>query len=791
VRFESIRMRGLGPFRSEVTIDLTNVPGELVAITGPNGAGKSTTLELLAGALFRECPTRGALKDLATSRDAYVEVRAVNGHAYTIRQTVDAISGNGESLVLEDGNPKPLVESAKRKAFDAWAAEHLVSPDVLYSSSFAVQGRRGFLDLSRADRVRVLNRALGIEQLERLAARAAERQKAAQSTVDGLRARLLDLSQPNLLDLQQRAAEAQRLVDSRAEATRMARLALQRGRDAAADASRAMELAEQRKAAQKRLDAGRSQLADLDGKIERNRGLLNRATEIRDAEAKGVALEARIVDASGAAGAAQTERSQAELAERVAQGATQRTYAALEGARRRVQAAKGRLVDSDAVEAAVAEVNGLSLQVAGSESAIAKVTALVLEGKDRRITGLRSGHDDIVMGESDPVGVSTGTLHADSKLAKELETAPATLANLQANLADQRRKLADTQRLASRLGEVQAARAALTEAEADLVRAEAEAAEATLEKERCVQRLASAIDRASSAEEVVRSLLRERDALGDTRALLVHLERAEARIEELTGQLPAVREALALAEAELSGLPYVTAERVDLQKLETAVHVHEQEEQTARELAARRQAEIERAVETIDRRTKLSTETKAAETELADWTRLAQDLGRDGLQALEIDAAVPEINEIANDLLHECHGSRFTVELRTDRLSSDGKRQIEDIEVRVIDTQEGRDAEASTYSGGELVIVGEALSLALTTVACRRAGIERPTLVRDETGSALSADNGRAYIAMLRRAARHIGADKVLYVSHTPELQDLADARIEISADHQVTVRAA
>jgi hypothetical protein len=44
---------------------------------------------------------------------------------------------------------------------------------------------------------------------------------------------------------------------------------------------------------------------------------------------------------------------------------------------------------------------------------------------------------------------------------------------------------------------------------------------------------------------------------------------------------------------------------------------------------------------------------------------------------------------------------------------------------------------------------------------------------------------------MLRRAAQQIGADKVLYVSHTPELVELADARIEISADHVVTVRGA
>ena len=73
-----------------------------------------------------------------------------------------------------------------------------------------------------------------------------------------------------------------------------------------------------------------------------------------------------------------------------------------------------------------------------------------------------------------------------------------------------------------------------------------------------------------------------------------------------------------------------------------------------------------------------------------------------------------------------------------------------------------------------------ALALALTTIACRGKG-ERPTLVRDESGAALSAENARAYIAMLRTAASQIGADKVLLVSHSVDVQEMCDARVEIA----------
>jgi DNA repair exonuclease SbcCD ATPase subunit len=121
------------------------------------------------------------------------------------------------------------------------------------------------------------------------------------------------------------------------------------------------------------------------------------------------------------------------------------------------------------------------------------------------------------------------------------------------------------------------------------------------------------------------------------------------------------------------------------------------------------------------------------------------------------------------------------VAIETQRLAADGKRMLEGCEVRVLDSERGRDAAAESLSGGERVIVGEAVSLALTTLACRRQGVERPTLVRDESGAALDAGNARVYVAMLRRAAELVRADKVLLVSHSAEVQELCDSRVRVA----------
>jgi ABC-type lipoprotein export system ATPase subunit len=58
--------------------------------------------------------------------------------------------------------------------------------------------------------------------------------------------------------------------------------------------------------------------------------------------------------------------------------------------------------------------------------------------------------------------------------------------------------------------------------------------------------------------------------------------------------------------------------------------------------------------------------------------------------------------------------------------------------------------------------------------------------VRDESGAALDAESRGVYLAMLRRAAERIGADKVLFVTHDEESQQLADARITVQGGEVV-----
>jgi exonuclease SbcC len=402
-------------------------------------------------------------------------------------------------------------------------------------------------------------------------------------------------------------------------------------------------------------------------------------------------------------------------------------------------------------------------------------------GGDERIRSLRSGLQRVIAEPDQAADTAQEALDVDDvtvadavELPREVEAARKAVHAARARRETAAKALELAQGAAARAGLLAAAESELREAEAEL--GKVDTAELT----------AAAVKRETDAAELrqrVSVLTGEREGHAELAAKEPRLAGAEGRLAELEPALQAKRAELAALEQQLAALPPLGAPPALSDATERAhVAACERTEREAQAAATRALDALGRAREASGRLAELERDRAAVEAELADWTRLAADLGRDGLQALEIDAAGPELTELTNDLLHSCHGPRWTVRVETQRLSADGKRTLEGCDIMVLDTVGGREAEGETFSGGERVMIGEALSLALSMLACRRAGIERPTLVRDESGAALDPENARVYVAMLRRAAKHVGAEHVLFVSHSPEVQEMADSRIEVGA---------
>jgi len=760
-----------------VNLDFSGLDAQLVAITGANGAGKTMLLELLAGALYRQCPTRGSLVKLAPGcRDGLLEARVVNGRAWTVRHLVDGVSGKSEASVTDDAG-QPALQSSKVRDFDAWAATHLPPAEVLYSSSVAVQGRRGFLDLSPADRKRVLLRVLGTERLEGIAERARERAREAAKGLEIIRARLAD-EQSRGVPMPIATADLE-TAEHRLVSTRGAVQAAQTAWD------EAQLVAERARAEQARREeftsavaAAEARVTNLATRVSNNETVLERADAIRAAVSSAGPLD----EACSAAQAAHAAATVAEAEAKAAWQAAADKHAAIEralaetGARvARATTALREMPSLEDVQAAVAALPDLRAQAEQAAAHLGEAREAEHHGKDRRIEGLRGGLEAAAGGDLD---APAAALRVDDATAAEIAGAPARRQAGELAMAQTRDAVQAAETTAALSGRREATAAELGAAVAAQDVGQAELSRATDAIRDALVRLESATAEARAAGAVVSGAGASRAALGPLLAQAEPLAQAEARLADLRPELATAREQLAAAEAELRDLRTAeapaTPSRTCLDAAETAERLAVAEAATSRQ-------RLEDATASQARLADLEAQTAGATVQHADWTRLAHDLGREGLQAYEIDAAVPELNQIANTLLHDCHGSRFTVEVTTQRLSADGKRSLEGLDVRVIDTERGRDDLVETFSGGECVIVGEAVSLALTMMSCRRSGMEGPTLLRDESGAALDPANTRAYAAMLRQACSAIGASRCLFVSHSAEMQGLADARIEIA----------
>ena len=806
MRFDEITLRGFGPFDQELTLNLREREGTVVAVTGPNGSGKSSILELLTGALFRRMPTRGALKDFATSRDAFVEVRLQNGAPWTVRQRVDAVSGKGDAEVL-DAKGQPVLASTKVREADAWIADHFPSADVLYASAFGAQGSQGFLDLDPTARKRVILTTLGHTHLEQLAKAAGERARNAKIGLDTLVARIADERERGDLE----GAKA-RLADAR-EGREVAEHAVDKARKALEEATAARNAYRERAAAQAEQDAKRRELveglraerskrADLIERIKNNETLLRQADAIRKAVDDAERLQTELADIDAQRQDLDRRARDANAAASEAESLAKSARRAGSGACKTAQRLRERLADRKAMELAAGALAAREEAVVAAKKAldeaeaeVARLEALRLEGKDRRIAGLRGGLTYLageLLGELGAPQHAERVLADDNRLAEELSNAPDAIAKAQAarGTAERDLKHADREALASRaaaetLQELNRVAAELEEAEGVAAARAGEAADldATMTaRHEEANNIRGQLANMRPRIDRLHADMREADRLARR---LPKLEACEARLEELRPQHEAVVATLTRLEEELGQLtqaeplgeePSTTEADHDVKRAEGTLRSAEAE-------VAVREAEVATAKASAERVAALERDRSTAEEALADWRLLERDLGRDGVQALEADAAGPELTELANDLLHNCLGPRFSVRIETVRPKKAGKGEREGCWVTVYDAERGREDDAKTFSGGERVLVGEAVNLALTMLGVRKAGLTEPTIIRDETGAALDGERGRAYVAMLRRAAQLVGAPQVLFVAHDPALWEMADDRIDLTPD--------
>jgi DNA repair protein SbcC/Rad50 len=160
------------------------------------------------------------------------------------------------------------------------------------------------------------------------------------------------------------------------------------------------------------------------------------------------------------------------------------------------------------------------------------------------------------------------------------------------------------------------------------------------------------------------------------------------------------------------------------------------------------------------------------------YTDLARGFGRDGVQAMLIEQALPQLERVANGMLDRMTGGRIGLALLTQKVSEKGAVR-ETLDIRISDELGTRDYEM--YSGGEAFRVDFALRIALARLLADRAGTDLPTLIIDEGFGSQDAEG----IDRLVEAIQAVKDDfeLILVVTHVEELRERFERRIEVTKD--------
>ena len=163
---------------------------------------------------------------------------------------------------------------------------------------------------------------------------------------------------------------------------------------------------------------------------------------------------------------------------------------------------------------------------------------------------------------------------------------------------------------------------------------------------------------------------------------------------------------------------------------------------------------------------------------ITDWRLVQRACSKDGIPALELDAAGPSVSRIANTLLASSFGSRFQIRFETTRLSKDNKKQLETFDVRVY----GEDGEKSIedLSGGEQVWIERAIAEAIAIHLSESSERSFQSTFQDEFDGPLDPGNKQNYLAMLRESFRLGRRYYAFIVTQTPEIWQQVEQRIHL-----------
>jgi exonuclease SbcC len=256
------------------------------------------------------------------------------------------------------------------------------------------------------------------------------------------------------------------------------------------------------------------------------------------------------------------------------------------------------------------------------------------------------------------------------------------------------------------------------------------------EEQKALKRLAKTERQARKRAEADRVRRDEMERkVGDLEQRLQDSARVEAELQRVRGEEAAARQRLGAAQQRLEACKALERQRADKRK----------------------------------RREELG-------SERALYEELRTAFGVQGVPAMIIEAAVPEIEAEADRLLDRMTGGCTRVNFVMQRETQAGEVR-ETLEIKISD--ELGERPYANYSGGEQFRVNFAIRIALSRLLARRAGAQLQTLVIDEGFGTQDAQGRQRLVEAINIIQDDFA--RVLVVTHIEELRDAFPTRIEVT----------
>jgi exonuclease SbcC len=205
--------------------------------------------------------------------------------------------------------------------------------------------------------------------------------------------------------------------------------------------------------------------------------------------------------------------------------------------------------------------------------------------------------------------------------------------------------------------------------------------------------------------------------------------------------------------------------------------LQEQENRLNQDVGAARQ-KVNVLDDLRSRKKRLDIEREELASRIGNFKLLERAFGKDGVPALLIEQALPEIETKANEILDRLSNGAMSVRFITQRGYKDNKRDDlkETLDIQISDGAGLRDYEM--FSGGEVFRVNFAVRLALSEILARRTGARLQTLVIDEGFGSQDTQGRQRLIEAINSVQKDFA--KILVITHLEEMKEAFPNRIVV-----------